>query len=76
MYPSYDIHAQAVRDRQHALRREAELHRLVAGGPRLSLAERLRCTAARLRRSGAPDEGCAGRPALHPRSTDPQGARP
>jgi len=49
MYVSYDSHAQAVRDRQQALRRDADLHRLVAGIPRHSLVDRLRCTAARLR---------------------------
>jgi hypothetical protein len=58
MHISYDAHAQAVRDRQQALRREADLHRLVSGVPRRSLAYRLRCTAARLRLPVASPEAC------------------
>jgi hypothetical protein len=58
MHISYDSHAQAVRDRQHALRREADLHRLIAGASRLSLAGRLRCAAARLRLPVASHEAC------------------
>jgi hypothetical protein len=58
MHFSLDTHAQAVRDRQQALRRDADLHRLVAGAPRLSLADRLRCAAARLRLPAASREAC------------------
>jgi hypothetical protein len=57
MYLSYDIHAQAVRDRQQALRRDADVHRLVASR-RLPLADRLRCAAARLRLPRASREAC------------------
>jgi hypothetical protein len=65
MLVSYDAHAQAVRDRQQSLRRDADLHRLVAAVPRRSLAGRLRCAAAWLRL-----------PVAHPCTTTPQGARP
>jgi hypothetical protein len=65
MFLSYDTHAQAVRDRQAALRRDADVHRLAtAGTTRRPLAERLRCVAARYRLAAVAPEGCDGRAAL------------
>jgi hypothetical protein len=61
MYFSHDVHAQAVRDRQQAFRRDAELHRLVTPVPRCSwVAQALRRLAARLGATVSSD-GCGGR---------------
>jgi hypothetical protein len=63
MYVSYDVHAQAVRDRQQALRRDADLHRLVTPTPRCSwAAQALRRVAARLGAAAVSPDGCGGRP--------------
>jgi hypothetical protein len=68
MQLSLDVHAQAVRDRQAALRRDADEHRLVVRTPRAPLPHRLRCLAARLRLPATPADGCGGR-------TSPAGSR-
>jgi hypothetical protein len=56
---SLDTHAQAVRDRQQALRADAHRHRLVQS-TRTPLPLRLRCLAARLRLPVASRAGCGG----------------
>jgi hypothetical protein len=61
MHLSQDAHMQAVRDRQQALRRDADAHRLVTRTPRTPLAHRLRCAAVRLRLPVVAPEGCDGR---------------
>jgi hypothetical protein len=55
---SLDVHTQAVRDRQRALRVDADEHRLVVRTPRAPLAHRLRCAAARLGVPAVSREGC------------------
>jgi hypothetical protein len=58
MYFSYDPHSQAVRDRQQALRRTADRHRLLAAVPRCSWLRRL---ALRLGATTVSREGCGSR---------------
>jgi hypothetical protein len=59
---SLETHAQAVRDRQQALRADADAHRLVVRTPGLRLGRRLRCLAVRLRIPVAAPCGCSRRP--------------
>jgi hypothetical protein len=55
---SLDVHAQAVRDRQQALRRDAVASRPAVRTQRAPLSLRLRCAAARLRVPVVAPDGC------------------
>ena len=58
MHLSLDAHAQAVRDRQQALRADADAHRLVLRTQRRPFGHRVRCLGVRLRVPAVSRRGC------------------